>query len=199
MSSRVGALLFSLAMAPGCTPESAPPGPQGLAPGVIEGDPFLEPSASADAIVSSVRGGPAASAPRGARAQAVLALLSGGEAGRLPVVATPSGPPPPPEVQLGQPKVTGALPWQVVFRIMRHHVGNFRHCFEQSSRPAGKVSIEFVIDKSGKTVGPKASSKELHDPALLQCFSGATSKLSFPAPEQGSASVQFDVTLSPDS
>ncbi len=96
-------------------------------------------------------------------------------------------------------EVTGALPAEVVRRIVRHNVGKFQRCYETGLRKhprlEGKVELAFVIGTDGSVVSAKPQSSSLSDTATVSCLVSAVKKLQFPAPAQGVVSVILPLTF----
>ncbi|MGZ3448440.1 MAG: AgmX/PglI C-terminal domain-containing protein [Polyangiales bacterium] len=93
----------------------------------------------------------------------------------------------------GEVASTGALPKEVVRRIVRANFPSIRACYDAALRkdPALKatVSTRFVIDQTG-AVETATSSGE---PMLDGCVQRAFSAMSFPAPENGKALVSYPI------
>jgi hypothetical protein len=106
-----------------------------------------------------------------------------------------------PRVRMGAIKVDGALPPEVIQRIVRQNYGRFRLCYEQglARKPnlEGRVNIAFVIDKSGEVKGPKNAGSDLPDAAVVRCMVSAFNGISFPQPERGVVNVVYPIMFSP--
>jgi hypothetical protein len=102
---------------------------------------------------------------------------------------------------MGAIKVDGALPPEVIQRIVRQNYGRFRLCYEQglARKPnlEGRVNIAFVIDKSGEVKGPKNAGSDLPDAAVVRCMVSAFNGISFPQPERGVVNVVYPIMFSP--
>ncbi|MGL1204156.1 AgmX/PglI C-terminal domain-containing protein, partial [Vibrio parahaemolyticus] len=71
----------------------------------------------------------------------------------------------------------------------RQNFGRFKLCYESGLRSnpalAGRVSIKFVIDRSGAVSTAQDGGSELPDQTVVQCVVRGFSNLSFPQPEGG--------------
>lgn len=102
---------------------------------------------------------------------------------------------------LGVPTVSGAsFPPEVVGRIVRQSHGRFRLCYESGlrTRPdlAGRVSVKFVIDRSGAVSTASGSSEStLPDQNVIGCIVRSFGVIAFPQPEKGIATVVYRMAL----
>ena len=90
----------------------------------------------------------------------------------------------PPSIRMGATKLTGALPPEVIQRIVRQNFGRFRLCYESELRKdpnlAGLVTTSFEIQTDGSVANVKATTAL---PATLAtCMESAFKGLSFPEP-----------------
>ncbi len=174
-------------------------------------DPFGEPSA---AVPSGV--GPAPSSESEAmRERVVLDLLEGKRpVDDLPEVATEGGAPldpglrdrvapkaKPPQLKMGEARVAGGLPPEVIKRILRQNFGRYRLCYEEGLRrdPAlqGRLDVAFTIDPSGSVSAPNVTG-DLPDADVKACVGKSLPGLSFPNPEPpGPVRVAIPITFSP--
>ena len=76
---------------------------------------------------------------------------------------------------------------------MRQNFGRFRLCYENGLRNnpnlQGRVSVRFVIDRSGAVSSTADGRSDLPDHGVVQCVVHAFGKLSFPQPEGGMVTV----------
>ena len=97
--------------------------------------------------------------------------------------------------------VTGALPPEVVRRIVRQNFGRFRLCYENVLRTnpklAGTVVVRFEIDQSGAVSEQSARSSTLRELELLACVVRGFGYLSFPQPDSGTVAVTYPITFAP--
>ncbi len=148
---------------------------------VIAPAPMPEPSASARAAVT------AAPAPI---ATIEFGRLSSGNGQARPLLR---------EVSL---VVAGALPKEVVSRIVRQNFGRYRLCYENGSRLdatlAGHVTVSFTIDKKGEVVNARDASSTLPDAGVVSCVVRNFGYLSFPVPDNGKpVTVLWELEMGP--
>lgn len=97
--------------------------------------------------------------------------------------------------------VTGRLPPEVIQRIVRQNFGRFRLCYENGSRSnpglSGRVSVKFVIDRSGGVSMASDSGSDLPDKGVVQCVVRGFGNLSFPQPEGGLVTVVYPIMFEP--
>ena len=97
-------------------------------------------------------------------------------------------------VRMGALSVTGALPPEVVQRIVRQNFGRLRLCYEKAlqknDKLRGKLTARFEIDDKG-AVGSAAVAGELKDDAFEKCLEQVFTGLSFPRPETGVVAVRI--------
>jgi hypothetical protein len=105
-----------------------------------------------------------------------------------------------PNLRMGQTQVTGALPREVIQRIVRQSFGRFRLCYEQGLRnnPAlqGRIITRFTIDQESDVKVSDAGS-DLPDRSVIGCVQRGFENLSFPKPDKGTVTVLFPIVLSP--
>jgi len=98
-------------------------------------------------------------------------------------------------------QVNGRLPPEVIQRIVRQNFGRFRLCYEQNLRmqPSldGRVSVKFVIDRSGAVAVAQDAGSDLPDSATVACVVKAFAGLAFPPPEGGIVTVVYPIMFSP--
>jgi Ca-activated chloride channel homolog len=106
-----------------------------------------------------------------------------------------------PKVRLSQAKVTGALDRDVIRRVVRAHVNEVRHCYDQGlvKDPAltGRVSIAFTIDGKGNVSVAAVKETTLADATVGTCIAKAAKRWKFPAPTAGTVSVEYPLVLEP--
>lgn len=108
---------------------------------------------------------------------------------------------PRPAIKLGAATVKGGLPSDVVSRIVRQQLGQFRKCYDDAKKTDAKIgsgtaALEFTIEKTGSASGVKATTT-LADAKVGTCFGDAAAKLTFPAPTDNQAAkvtVPFTIT-----
>jgi hypothetical protein len=106
-----------------------------------------------------------------------------------------------PSLRQGATQVSGRLPPEVIQRIVRQNFGRFRLCYENGLRnnPAlsGRVSVKFVIDRSGAVSTAQDGGSELPDPGVVSCVVRGFGNLSFPQPEGGIVTVVYPIIFNP--
>ena len=107
-----------------------------------------------------------------------------------------------PRVRMGATAVRGALPAEVVQRIVRQSYGRFRMCYEGglASQPAleGRVITRFVIGSDGRVVHATNAGGDLGDANVVACITRSFYGLTFPEPEGGVVTVQYPIHFSVD-
>lgn len=105
-------------------------------------------------------------------------------------------------VSAGAAQVTGALPPEVIQRIVRQSFDRFQTCYDAGLRSnptlQGRVTVKFVIAKDGSTKSANVAATDLDDKNVATCVAKAFSSLSFPPPDRGEVIVSYPVVLSPD-
>ena len=107
----------------------------------------------------------------------------------------------PPQVRMGAVTVKGALPPEIIQRIVRQNLGRFRHCYENGLRNnpnlQGRVATFFQIRTDGNVGVVRNGGSDMPDGNVLQCILRAFPSLSFPQPEGGTVNVVAPIYLSP--
>ena len=89
----------------------------------------------------------------------------------------------------GDPIVIGALGKAEIDAVIKRHLSSIRYCYErQLSRApnlSGKVSIKFVISKSGAVSRAVIDSSTVNDEALESCLQSRFLHMQFPEPKGG--------------
>lgn len=103
-----------------------------------------------------------------------------------------------PQVRLGDGKLDGKLPIEVVRRFVRQHIAEYRYCYEQllGTKPdaKGEVVIHFVIAPTGAVVSAEASKH--FDDGVDKCVTERIKALEFPKPEAGTVDVHLPLDFS---
>ena len=106
-----------------------------------------------------------------------------------------------PQVRMGATTVSGRLPPEVIQRIVRQSFGRFRLCYENGLRNnpnlQGRVSVRFVIDRSGAVSSTGNGGSDLPDSSVVSCVVRSFSGLSFPQPEGGIVTVVYPISFAP--
>ncbi len=139
------------------------------------------------------------------RKSAVLNLISGEvSAAQLPEVATEPGEKLDPSlrsslapvravrIRFGKINVVGDQMPEVVRRIVRQRYPKMRHCYqtglENNPNLQGRITIQIVIDKGGRTVAVKSASADLPDKTVIGCVVKTLRQLRFPKSDTGQIS-----------
>jgi hypothetical protein len=89
----------------------------------------------------------------------------------------------------GDPIVIGALGKAEIDAVIKRHLSSIRYCYERQLFPradlAGKVSIKFVISKSGAVSRAVIDSSTVNDEALESCLQSQFLRMQFPEPKGG--------------
>ncbi|MGH7270130.1 MAG: AgmX/PglI C-terminal domain-containing protein, partial [Polyangiaceae bacterium] len=106
-----------------------------------------------------------------------------------------------PRIREGATQVNGRLPPEVIQRIVRQNFGRFRLCYENGMRSnpnlQGRVSVKFVIDRSGAVSMTADGGSDLPDQGVVQCVVRGFGNLSFPQPEGGMVTVVYPIMFNP--
>jgi hypothetical protein len=106
-----------------------------------------------------------------------------------------------PRIREGATQVNGRLPPEVIQRIVRQNFGRFRLCYENGMRNnpnlQGRVSVKFVIDRSGAVAMTADGGSDLPDQSVVQCVVRGFGNLSFPQPEGGMVTVVYPIMFNP--
>jgi len=106
-----------------------------------------------------------------------------------------------PSIRQGATQVNGRLPPEVIQRIVRQNFGRFRLCYENGLRTnpnlAGRVSVKFVIDRSGAVTTSSDGGSDLPDQGVVGCVVRGFGNLSFPQPEGGIVTVVYPIIFNP--
>jgi hypothetical protein len=106
-----------------------------------------------------------------------------------------------PRIREGATTVNGRLPPEVIQRIVRQNFGRFRLCYENGMRNnpnlQGRVTVKFIIDRSGAVSMTADGGSDLPDQAAVQCVVRGFGNLSFPQPEGGMVTVVYPIMFNP--
>jgi hypothetical protein len=106
------------------------------------------------------------------------------------------------KVTTGKAKVTGALDKQIIRRIIRAHMGEVRHCYEQGladdASLEGRVEIQFTIADTGKVPMAVVKRSTVSDESVGNCIAKAVKRWTFPKPTGGGmVVVRYPFVLEP--
>jgi hypothetical protein len=106
-----------------------------------------------------------------------------------------------PRIREGATSVNGRLPPEVIQRIVRQNFGRFRLCYENGMRNnpnlQGRVTVKFIIDRSGAVSMTADGGSDLPDQGVVQCVVRGFGNLSFPQPEGGMVTVVYPIMFNP--
>jgi hypothetical protein len=105
------------------------------------------------------------------------------------------------QMRVGDPKVNGRIPAEVIQRIVRQNFGRFRLCYEDALRGnpglSGRVAVKFVIDRTGAVGLATDGGSDLPDQGVVGCVVRGFQNLSFPQPEGGLVTVTYPLVFTP--
>lgn len=109
---------------------------------------------------------------------------------------------PVPRIRQGKATVGSGLDKDIVRRIVRAHINEVRHCYNQGlvKDPdlAGEVRVDFAIDATGKVERSKVKSTTVSDLRVGFCIAKAVKRWKFPKPAGGGkVFVSYPFQLSP--
>lgn len=99
----------------------------------------------------------------------------------------------------GELSVNGRLPPEAIQRVVRQSFGRLRACYEtglaRDPGLEGRVSVKFVIDRSGSVALAAPMENSTGDAAVGACVTRAYSAMTFPQPEGGIVTVVYPVVF----
>ncbi|MEZ4742148.1 MAG: AgmX/PglI C-terminal domain-containing protein [Bdellovibrionota bacterium] len=105
-------------------------------------------------------------------------------------------------IPVSTPAVSGGLTSQEVLSVIRTHLNEIRHCYEQllqrSPQASGKISANFVIGLSGVVKSVKVINSSISDARMQGCVTGSIKRWKFPKPRGGSdVSINYPFVFNP--
>jgi hypothetical protein len=105
-----------------------------------------------------------------------------------------------PTVQIGQPNANGDLDKAIIRRYIKRNFAKITYCYEKqllaSPGVAGKITVEFTIEPSGKVSASTASG---FDAEVGRCVAGVIEDIEFPKPKSGgTVHVVYPFQFRPD-
>ncbi len=89
----------------------------------------------------------------------------------------------------GDPTYSGGLTAQEIMAVIRAHLNEIRHCYEQllqrSPSASGKIAVSFVIGLSGGVTRVGVQEATLNDSVMRGCVTGRIQRWTFPKPRGG--------------
>lgn len=103
----------------------------------------------------------------------------------------------------GEDEPEGALDEDIIRRIVRAHINEIRHCYNQlltdDPKASGRVEVQFKISPDGDVPVAVIGESTIDDEALLGCMATAVKRWKFPKPRGGGkVQVTYPFVLSPD-
>ena len=107
-----------------------------------------------------------------------------------------------PQVRQGKANVQGALDRDIIRRIVRAHINEVRHCYNEglarAPELAGRVTVQFTITGVGKVGASVVEESTLGDSVTGSCIAKAVKRWQFPKPRGGgSVIVSYPFVLAP--
>lgn len=107
-----------------------------------------------------------------------------------------------PRPRIGKPTVHGALDKDVIRRIVRAHINQVRHCYNQGlvrdPNLRGRVAVQFTIGPTGKVPASVVGQTSLSDRNTANCVAKAVKRWKFPRPAGGgNVIVTYPFVLEP--
>jgi len=121
---------------------------------------------------------------------------------RYPFVFTPDAATRTPRIRMAAASSEGALDKDIIRRIVRAHINEVRHCYNQGltrdPELAGRVIANFTISHEGHVAELPAITTSVGDVEVDTCVASAIQRWRFPKSKDGEAvSVTYPFVLSP--
>ena len=104
---------------------------------------------------------------------------------------------PEPTITVGELRVTGDLPKEIIRRYLKRNLQRLRFCYEKqlAATPtlAGTVTAAFTIGADGRVGASKASG--LKSPEAETCMATVIKAIEFPRPKRGEVTVRCPITV----
>lgn len=105
-----------------------------------------------------------------------------------------------PRVRQGKATVSGALDKDIIRRIVRAHINEVRHCYNQGLARAedlsGTLTVDFTINANGRVAEAEEASTTVPDRRVNRCIVKAVKRWKFPKPRGGgSVEVSYPFVL----
>jgi TonB family protein len=102
----------------------------------------------------------------------------------------------------GSSNLTGSLDKEIIRRIIRRHINEVKHCYEEelTSRPVlgGRILVRFTIGPSGQVTASELESSTMDNPSVEACTVAALRRWEFPKPlGGGNVVVTYPFVLTP--
>ena len=106
-----------------------------------------------------------------------------------------------PSVRQAKATVQGSLDKDIIRRIVRAHINEIRHCYNQvlarDPNAMGRVAIQFTIAPHGKVPSAVVAESTMRDPQIGQCMAQAVRRWTFPKPKDGIVIVTYPFVFEP--
>lgn len=107
-----------------------------------------------------------------------------------------------PQVRQAMAQVKGALDKDIIRRIVRAHINEVRHCYNQGlvrdPNLKGRVAVQFTIGPTGKVPVAVVAQSSLKDGSVANCVAKAVKRWTFPKPQGGgNVVVTYPFVLEP--
>ncbi len=107
-----------------------------------------------------------------------------------------------PKVHQARAQVAGGLDEAVVRRVVRTHLNEIRHCYDQAltrdPTTKGRLALEFLVGDAGLVSNAVVGESEVRDPLLGRCVVQAAQRWRFPRPAGGGGTlVTYPFTFEP--
>jgi len=107
-----------------------------------------------------------------------------------------------PRVRQAKAQVKGAMDKDIIRRIVRQHINEVRHCYNQGlvrdPNLAGRVSVQFTIGPTGAVPVAVVANSSVKDKNVGNCIAKAVRRWKFPRPTSGgNAVVTYPFVLNP--
>jgi TonB family protein len=107
-----------------------------------------------------------------------------------------------PQVRQAMAQVKGALDKDIIRRIVRAHIMEVRHCYNQGlvrdPNLKGRVAVQFTIGPTGKVPVAVVAQSSLKDGSVANCVAKAVKRWTFPKPQGGgNVVVTYPFVLEP--
>lgn len=120
--------------------------------------------------------------------------------------SAPTTDPTPPRVRQARPEVVGSLDRDIIRRIVRAHISEVRHCYNEGlildAELSGRVAVQFTIGAAGKVLEAVVASSTLDEDddeeGVAACITTAVKRWKFPRFEgEAPVVVTYPFVLSP--
>ena len=106
-----------------------------------------------------------------------------------------------PRVRQGKAVVMGSIDKDVIRRIIRAHITEVRHCYNQGLAKdpnlAGRVSVRFIIGSDGKVSASEVADSTIKDESVAKCVAKAVEGWKFPKSPGGNVTITYPFVFTP--